>query len=469
MLFLDEKNRVPANDALAEAPQPGGLTLTRLVAILYHGWRAILSVTVAVILLALLGFWLAANWRPGSRGQVQTGVVINHPAAQIGLDPAGTPLEINDLRAARVLRAAVQSLALPKVPELDTLASAISIQAVAGDTPAIDNPLVEQAGLMEELGALYQNSAAAPVRFVVRLEVRDALGLSLDEARALLDAVVYQYRLAWAEKYSGYIPLADISVLQGPDEEFDYIQTAALLDGYLQDLNAYVRLHLPDDAYRSATTGLGRPDLLALLDSLEDTGTQVLYTHIFSHTLTKDRAGFVALCGKLADNADLVAAQRHSEALALRSALENTGDGTEADRLMLQFIETGVQAEQKSAEAAFFRNRTEQVRESAATAGPGSAAATRADELAGSIYSQLADLAVLINDTVRDRYLSNLDIDGVTQLFPAGSYSGAQNGSGNIALVLLIALGAGLVLGVLVALFWAYMPARKNRREEAAG
>lgn len=444
-----------------ETPVADGLTFSRLVNILARGWRVIVATTAIVVALALAFTLVATHVRVGSRGEVQAGIELRHPAAKLGLSPDGKNLDVSGLKSAGVLKAAVEATGLPVAVPLDTLARAISIQAVAQEElPELANLLLEQTDLMAQVAAA-QVDVVPPVRYIVRLNVVDGLGITVEEARVLLDAVVAQYRLYWAERYAGYREVTGAAAAGALAEDFDYIQTAALLDGQLDALREQVQAYLTQED--TAGVQPGRAALLALLDDVEANGTEVLYTHIFAHGLTKDAAGFVALCQKLADERALEAERSRSEVRALEKTLADGGN-TAAAGLLRQYVAAGVRAGQAAADATYLQESAQQMRADGATRGPGTGEAEFAGALAREIAAQLDTLTGLVNGAVRDSTLCTMD-DHVAQIFPAGSYAGATANRDNLGRNLAIALGCGVVLGLVIVLLRAMItPAPKGRK-----
>jgi tetrahydromethanopterin S-methyltransferase subunit F len=363
----------------------------------------------------------------------------------------------------------------PRSISLETLQSNISFQAVIPDSTArtLENlkDIKDDQIRLEKLETLggYSNI------YIVELNLSNKLGLNAEQGRMLLDGIILEYKEQLIDKYGDEAVLGDVFAPGLDLDQYDYIQAAEILNGQLERMEVYVDLRMPRTDVHSVVTGLNASDIASALDSIRTADMERLYTMIGAFNLTKDVVRASALYEQMAEAREETAAQYREEANSVRAAITSykkdqptvvlgeigaapvnlTSESPEYNRLVTQYVEAATLAVNAAEEARYYRAETERVQASGALSPEMAAKAAEAEVVIESLRDKLVDWTAVINRTMQDYYSETTYQRYAEQLMPARNY--ALDEGPSLLLAAAAGLALGLVLGVLIVLFRAYM------------
>lgn len=463
-----------------------GISLKELLLVLIKGKKTIAFITVVLVIAAFLGSVIAPNIEIGSKGEVQAAVQLYFSGIDQGENPDGSVFDVNEIKSAEVLEHALDNVKLSGNPSVTTLAGCISFEAVLPDDAVqvlknISDLKTEQLKL-ERLEKLEVH----PTSYIIRLNVSDRLGITLEEGRELLDNVVLEYKRWLIDQYSGYEVLPNLFNGELDLNDYDYIRAADLLSGQLHAMSNYVDKHLKNNSFHSTSTGMGADDIRNSLESMMQVQVEQLYSLIGAFYITKDASRIVAVYENLGDEKERQGAASQEKAAALNQILANfkaseqtllstdsKGDPVTIkmksqtyDQLASQSIAESSNAADSKVDASYYRAEAKRFAAAPQTVGPESLVGSEAEKIISDLGTRLNQWNKTINQTVKEYYDQEMYQQYVEQLIPANHYD--MGSSVNIPLNMAIALVLGFVIGVLVILFREYLkPDMIKEKEES--
>lgn len=451
-----------------------GISLKELLLVLIKGKKIIISVTAILLILVLCFSVIVPNIEIGTKGQVQTAVKIYFDGIDKGLKPDGTEFDPSEIKAPQILKRAALQLPGNKKISASFLSENIHITEVISDKAA--QTLQNISGLKSEdlKFQKLEELSVYPDTFILSLDIDNKLGLSLEEGRQLLDYVVYEYRKWLTEEYENYSVLSNLFTEDFDISKYDYIQAVDLLSSELDVAKAYVEGSIADENFVSKRTGKSKEDLLNNIQSIKEVNIEFLYTKIAMNYLTKDMGRSAAIYEKLAENKDVIAAQKYEEASAVAGLIQTykkndkitvlgngmqepfelkQGDAT-YDKLVERYVAAKSSSSAAAADAAYYRNEASRFSQ-ITTANKDEKLIKETESLIAAAVKKAKIEIDSINHTVKDYYNQATYEKYVEQLLPAQDYH--KQSSVNIPLNLAIALAAGLILGILIVLFREYL------------
>lgn len=454
-----------------------GISLRELLLILIHGKKTIIWLTLVVFLISVIGATVAPNIKIGTKGTIQTAVQLYFGGIEIGQNPAGGNYDVNEIKSADVLQNAIDNIDFGshKVP-LEKLKSNISFQAVVPDSVAktLENlkEIKDDEIKMQQLEKLDGYSDI----YIVKLNLADDLGLNEEQGRMLLDNIILEYKEQLIDKYGDNAVLADVFASDVDLEQYDYIQAADILNDQLERMELYVNNHMPQTDVDSTVTGVNPADISSALASIRTVDMERIYTMIGAFYLTKDPAKVVARYEQLAEDKEKAAAQYYEEAAAIKGAIVNykkdeqtvvlgdmgaeplnlSNENKEYNNLVTQYIEAGTKAANATEDARYYRSEAERFRTALPANRENSLKAALTEDNISLLKEKLVYWTGIINETAKDYSSETTYQHYAEQLMPARTYDSLEEGP-NLFLIAAIGLVLGLVLGILVVLFRAYM------------
>ena len=454
-----------------------GISLRELLLILIRGKKTIIWITLAVFLITVIGVTAAPRINISTKGTVQTAVQLYFSGIEIGQTPTGGTYDVNEIKSADVLQNAIDGIDFgSQTISLEKLKNNISFQAVVPDSVAetLQNlkDIKDDSIKMEQLEKLQGYSDI----YIVKLNLANDLGLDEEQGRVLLDNIIMEYKAQLIDKYGDDAVLADVFASDFDLNQYDYIQSADILNDQLERMELYVENHMPQTNADSTITGLNPADISSALKSIRTVDMERIYTMIGAFYLTKDPTKVVALYEKLAEDNEKAAAQYTEEAASIKAAIANfkkddqtivlgnmsteplnlKNENEAYNDLVTKYIEAGTKASSAAEDAKYYRSEAVRFQTALPTNRENSLKAAQEEESINLLGDKLGYWTGIINETAKDYDSQTTYQHYAEQLMPARSYESMQEGP-SMALMAAIGLVLGLVLGVLVVLFKTYM------------
>lgn len=449
------------------------ISLKELLFTIIRGKKIIL-LTALIVLLAVTVVSMALPYieRLNSRGAVQTAMQLYFPSIKDGNAPSGGKYNPSEIKSVEVLQAAVTDANLQnRGISLALLQNNISFEALlsAESQAALNriNALENEELKLQQLEGLSLN----PDAYILTLHVANGLNISLDEARRLSDAIVYAYKDWLIATYGAQAELANVFDSGLKLEEYDYIQTADILNTQLTSMENYVNL-------RGGLNGVSAEqfyEVRDVLDSIRTVELEVLYTKIATHNLTKDSQKAEAIYQQMVEEQTRFADQKAEEAASLMDMITNYRSNQEKillggmggtalnlqtssaayDELVLRYTLAKNQEARARAEAEYYRRQGERL-----AGADSNIQATEEDirqtvENINTIKEKLVYWTDEINRINNANQRDDMHQKYAEQLVPAGVYR--QESSVNLLMNMAIGLAAGLLIGILAVLLKEFL------------
>lgn len=237
-------------------------------------------IVLCVVLTAAVYFVLSS-----SQTYVASTVIhYDYDEAKSGQAPDGTALDVNEIKSSAIMTKVTASLGLDEgIYSIDSLLSRVNITEVIDEDEAARKQAVLDNG---------EQYTEEPTTYIVSFVAKKGEGMGF--ARRVLDEIINIYYSEFGEKYlnssSTVNSLSDIY-----DESYDYIEMMDLIDDNISEtLQALNRRSSGNLYFRATTTGLSFADLANEFYYLQDTEVAKLYSRIFGHQITKNKAVLVS-------------------------------------------------------------------------------------------------------------------------------------------------------------------------------
>ncbi|QHI71306.1 YveK family protein [Aminipila terrae] len=473
--FIEDEQRNVAGQYPYYHEDEDEISLKELMLVLIKGKKIIAVVTALAVAVTLIGSVLISNINIGTKGEVQTAVRLYFDGIEKGMTPDGLPYDSNEIKAAEVLEKAMSDMSINNKPSASDVAECITLTAVIPDEAAetlqnISDLKTEDLKL-EKLESLEIH----PDTYILSFDVKNKLGLSLEEGRELLDNVILEYKNQLMQKYSDYSVLADTFAGDFSVDKYDYIQATDLMNEQIQIMEQYTKNCITDDNFTSQVTGMSKANILNALEAVRDVNIELLYTKIAVSYATKNAAKSVAIYEKLAEDKQREYSKSNEEASSLYALITNfkvpeqtlvinnsTGgafslkkQNAQYDSMVTRYTVAAGRATTALADSNYYAAEAERFRNSDTFSGADSQEAKEIVKLLDLTKKNVTQNMKVINKTVKDYYNEKAYKKYAEQLIPTQSYD-KDNGM-NLPLNLAIALAAGLILGVLIVLFKEYL------------
>ena len=475
--YLNRQDDSGAGPGRPDFYEEEGISLKELLLVLFRGKKIIVWTTIAVLLATLVGTAIVPKINIVSKGTVQTAVQLYFSGIELGETPNGTEYDVNEIKSAEIIRNALDNIDFgSQKVSLEKLKSNISFQAVVPDSVAKtlenlkdikdDNIKIER---LENLKG-YSNI------YIVKLNLANDLGLDTEQGRVVLDNIIQEYKKHLIDQYGDTAVLANVFADDFDLDQYDYIQAADILNGQLERMETYVQVHIPQTSVHSTVTGLNPADISSALESIRTVDMERVYTLIAAFYLTKDPNRVVAVYEQLAEDKEKAAAQYTEEAAALKSAIASfkkdqqtivmggnnsapinlTTENKQYNAFVSQYIEAGTKAVNASEDAKYYRSEAERFRAALPTTRENSLKAAETEDSIKLLQKKLIYWTDKINETATDYYSEATYQKYAEQLMPAKAYNGLETGP-SLPLAAAIGFVLGLLLGILIVLFRAYL------------
>ena len=243
--------------------------------------KRLLPIIVAFCLLATYAVYFKLST---SNTYIASEVIhYNYAKAEQGLAPTGDKLDVNEIKSSAVMSKVVDKMGLTGIYSVDSLISRIDI------TPIEDADKVAQKEAKLEEGEEY---IYEPSTFIVSFAATSGEGS--DFARTVLDETLDVYFEKFSQKYVNIAP-ANNTIENLNKNEYDFIEMMELIDKSIENTltTLYQRIE-HSDYYRSTETGVSFSELADEFNYLRQVNVSSLFSKIYKHQITKNKAVLVS-------------------------------------------------------------------------------------------------------------------------------------------------------------------------------
>lgn len=238
-----------------------------------------------------------------STSQSYTASVVLHYTdenAVNGLTPAGTPLNVDELRSSSVASRVLQNLEMEDDYSVDDLISRINIYEVEEQEDVLLKTSMLEDG---------QEYTRYPTSYIVTFKASVFEGKEF--ACAVLDEIVALYVTDYSANYINEAPISN-SLAKIYDDNYDYIEIMEIIDDKItQTCTSLYNRNNQTNYYRSTATGMSFLDLVGEFEYLQDVKVSALFSKIFQYQITKNKTILSSdYQNRIADNGIVEAAEQ---------------------------------------------------------------------------------------------------------------------------------------------------------------
>ncbi|MBP3626625.1 MAG: diguanylate cyclase [Clostridia bacterium] len=207
----------------------------------------------------------------------------NDPAAEQGVTPIGSKLDVNEIKSSAVMSKVVERMGLTGVYSVDSLISRVSITPL----PDADKVAQKEAKLEEGEEYIYE-----PSTYIVSFTATNHEGSVF--ARTILDETLDVYFAEYSQKYVNVAPANNV-IDNIESENYDYIELVELIDtGVDQTLSTLYQRMEQNPYYRATGTGVSFSDLADDFNYLRSVRLSSLFSKIYKYQITKNKTVLVS-------------------------------------------------------------------------------------------------------------------------------------------------------------------------------
>ena len=207
----------------------------------------------------------------------------NDPAAEQGVTPTGSKLDVNEIKSSSVMSKVVERMGLTGIYSVDSLISRVSITPL----PDADKVAQKEAKLEEGEEYIYE-----PSTYIVSFTATNNEGSVF--ARTILDETLDVYFAEYSQKYVNVAPANNV-IDNIESENYDYIELVELIDtGVDQTLSTLYQRMEQNPYYRATGTGVSFSDLADDFNYLRSVRLSSLFSKIYKYQITKNKTVLVS-------------------------------------------------------------------------------------------------------------------------------------------------------------------------------
>lgn len=255
-----------------------------------------------IVILCLVATYAINLKLKGSNTFVASEVIhYNDPAAEQGLTPTGSKLDVNEIKSSAVLSKVVDKMGLTGIYSVDSLISRVSI------TPLPDEDKVAQKEAKLEEGEEY---IYEPSTYIVSFTATNNEGAEF--ARTIIDEILDVYFSQYSQKYVNVAPANNV-IENLHQENYDYIEMIEMIDsGVDETLNTIYQRVNQNPYYRATSTGASFSDLADEFNYLRNVKLSSLFSKIYKYQITKNKTILVSDYTTRIDNNKILDAKEES-------------------------------------------------------------------------------------------------------------------------------------------------------------
>ncbi len=225
----------------------------------------------------------------------------NDPAAEQGVTPTGSKLDVNEIKSSAVMSKVVDKMGLTGIYSVDSLISRISIIPL----PDEDKIAQKEAKLEEGEEYIYE-----PSTYIVSFAATNNEGSEF--ARTILDETLDVYFAEYSQKYVNVAPAKNV-IDNIENENYDYIEMVEMIDtGIDETLTTLYQRMNQNPYYRATQTGTSFSDLADEFNYLRDVKLSALFSKIYKFQITKNKTILISDYTTRIDNNNIQNAKEES-------------------------------------------------------------------------------------------------------------------------------------------------------------
>ena len=225
----------------------------------------------------------------------------NDPAAEEGLTPTGSKLDVNEIKSSAVMSKVVDKMGLTGIYSVDNLISRVSI------TPIPDEDKIAQKEAKLEEGEEY---VYEPSTYIISFTAKNDEGPEF--ARVVIDEILDVYFSQYSQKYVNVAPANNV-IENLQQENYDYIEMVEMIDaGVDETLNTLYQRMDQNPYYRATSTGASFSDLADDFNYLRNVKLSSLFSKIYKYQITKNKTILVSDYTTRIDNNKILDAKEES-------------------------------------------------------------------------------------------------------------------------------------------------------------
>ena len=225
----------------------------------------------------------------------------NDPAAEQGLTPIGSKLDVNEIKSSVVMSKVVSKMGLTGIYSVDSLISRISITPI----PDEDKIAQKEAKLEEGEEYIYE-----PSTYIVSFTATNKEGS--DFARTILDETLDVYFAEYSQKYVNVAPAKNV-IENIESENYDYIEMVEMIDtGIDETLTTLYQRMDQKPYYRSTKTGVSFSDLADEFSYIRHVKLSSLFSKIYKYQITKNKTVLISDYTTRIDNNNILNAKEEN-------------------------------------------------------------------------------------------------------------------------------------------------------------
>lgn len=232
-----------------------------------------------VVLALILTAFIGAALRKQQKYIASAVISYNFKSAEEGKTPAGTDLDVNEIKSSAILSKAIEKLSLSAEYSADKLSSRISITPV----PDPDKEAQKKAKLEEGEGYVY-----VPSTYIVAFAATSREGSRF--AQSMLDEILDAYFSIFGENNINVEHISN-NIKEIYNNDYDYLRMVEHIDDNIE--NTVNMLYQRDSAYpyyRSTETGMSFGDIIGRFEFIRNVNLKDLYSEIYDYQITKSKS-----------------------------------------------------------------------------------------------------------------------------------------------------------------------------------
>ena len=261
--------------------------------------KKILPIIVVVCVLAT--YAINFNLKNSNTFVASEVIHYNDPAAEQGLTPTGSKLDVNEIKSSAVMSKVVNKMGLTGIYSVDSLISRLSITAI----PDEDKVAQKEAKLEEGEEYVYE-----PSTYIVSFTATNNEGS--DFARTILDEILDVYFAEYSQKYVNVAPAKNV-IENIESENYDYIEMVEMIDmGIDETLTTLYQRMEQNPYYRSTKTGVSFSDLADEFSYIRQVKLSSLFSKIYKYQITKNKTVLISDYTTRIDNNNILNTKEES-------------------------------------------------------------------------------------------------------------------------------------------------------------
>ncbi len=445
------------------------ISLREMLEVIIKGKYIIAFMMILCIIIGSVGPFLVNPYV----GKAKTIIALSFQGIEQGLNPDGTKFNIYDLNSPVVLQKALESLSFQnKKLTTDYMRNNLQIQ------PIIPDGISDKIEAMRKAGSDY---IYYPNQYVLTYTIGKNEGLTQEQGRQILEAIVDAYYIFFIDIYSGTRVLE--SAMGSIDyDTYDYPEVSIVMRNQLSIMNSFLQQKsIEAGTFRAKSTGFIFGDIKNSIDVIDTVELSRMDSIIGANNLTKDKQKLIVKYEYAIKRLELNRSKKEDEAKIAKDMMDvfkreqNTlllpslSGGVEGqngmiqaqesvsyyDKLAEQSVQAAVNSKDSVHDMEYFTQEIERLRNDIVPQDLKKKAEEDVAKLIDSIKTKLETWISITNRTLEE-YLEYKYSNAIVKVSPVEVKTGI-----NIKLNVAIGAVLGLMVGVFIAFFKEYW---KNTR-----